>query len=262
MRPKPNFGNVSITRNLATSDYHALQLQFTRRLSRGLQALVSYTWSHSIDIASSDSFLTASANFSDPNLDRGSSDFDVRHAFSSAGTYNLPTPKWGGFGRAVLGGWSVDTIVTARSATPVDIIGRITQTAAAGFFSLLRPDLVPNQPLYIDDSQAPGGRRFNPAAFVQPPVNASCRPLRQGTLGRNVLRGFPFYQVDLALRRQFNLTERIKLQLRAEAFNLFNHPNFGDPGGFQGNFLPHPFFGQSTVMLGKSLGSGGAAGGF
>ena len=265
IRPNPNFGNVSITRNLATSDYHAFQLQFARRLSRGLQALVSYTWSHSIDIASSDSFLTASANFSDPNLDRGSSDFDVRHAFSSAVTYNLPTPKWGGFGRAVLGGWSVDTIVTARSATPVDIIGRITQTAAAGFFSLLRPDLVPNQPLYIDDSQAPGGRRFNPAAFVQPPVNASGRPLRQGTLGRNVLRGFPFYQVDLALRRQFNITERVKLQLRAELFNLFNHPNFADPGstGLTGTkYILDPQFGRSVSMLGRGLGSGGVNGGF
>jgi hypothetical protein len=67
------------------------------------------------------------------------------------------------------------------------------------------------------------------------------------------------YQVDLALRRQFKLTERFGMQLRAEAFNIFNHPNFGDP---QGNSLLSPFFGQSTSMLGRSLGSGGTSGGF
>ncbi len=243
---------ISITDNSATSDYHALQLQFRRRLSRGFQALASYTWAHSIDIASNDS-----ASGSTPlnaNLDRGSSDFDVRHAFNTAVTYDIPTPGAGAFGNAIIRNWSVDTILTARSATPVNVVARIDRTG--GVLTLARPDLVSGASLYVDDPNVAGGRRFNPAAFAVPPLG------RQGTLGRNVLRGFPVYQVDLALRRQFNLTERIKLQLRAEAFNLFNHPNFGDPGGFQGNFLPHPFFGQSTVMLGKSLGSGGAAGGF
>jgi hypothetical protein len=94
------------------------------------------------------------------------------------------------------------------------------------------------------------GRRFNRAAFAIPPAG------RQGTLGRNVLRGFSVFQVNFSLRRQFNLTERVKLQLRAEAFNLFNNPNFGDPI----NSLSNALFGQSTLMLG--LGSGGAAGGF
>src|SRR5205823_261003 len=80
----PSFDSVLLLTNQATSDYHSLQLQFQRRVSRGLQALVSYTWSHSIDIASADGldqnpFLTPN-----PNTDRGSSDFDVRHSFSTA----------------------------------------------------------------------------------------------------------------------------------------------------------------------------------
>ena len=78
--------------------------------------------------------------------------------------------------------------------------------------------------MYLSDPTVAGGRRFNGAAFKVPPAG------RQGTLGRNVLRGLPLSQVDFALRRQFRLTERLNLQFRAEAFNVLNHPNFGAPG--------------------------------
>jgi Carboxypeptidase regulatory-like domain/TonB dependent receptor-like, beta-barrel/TonB-dependent Receptor Plug Domain len=248
----PDSTFVSFTNNTATSDYHALQLQFQRRLSRGLQALASYTWTHSIDIASNDSF--GGSTPSNPNLDRGNSDFDVRHSFNTAVTYDVPAPAFGAVAATVLRNWSVDTIITARSATPVDLIAGIDRPG--GFQTLVRPDVVTGVPLYVDDPNVAGGRRFNRAAFAIPPAG------RQGTLGRNVLRGFPVFQMDFSLRRQFNLTERAKLQLRAEAFNVFNHPNFGDPVNLQGNLLPGPLFGQSTLMLGRSLGSGGAAGGF
>jgi Carboxypeptidase regulatory-like domain/TonB dependent receptor-like, beta-barrel len=244
------------TDNSATSDYHAMQLQFRRRLSRGLQALAAYTWSHSIDIASNDS--SAGSTPLDPRLDRGPSAFDVRHAFNTAVTYDLPYPALSSAAGAFLRNWSLDTIATARSATPVDLIARSELTGSV--FTTVRPDLVIGVPLYTDDPTVAGGRHFNRAAFAQPPAG------RQGTLGRNVLRGFPVFQVDLALRRQFNLTERINLQFRAEAFNLFNHPNFGDPGvedPFSGtNNLSNSLFGRSTVMLGRSLGSGGTSGGF
>jgi hypothetical protein len=243
---------IAVTDNSATSDYHALQLQFRRRLSRRFQALASYTWAHSIDIASEDS--SSASTPLDPKLDRGSSNFDVRHAFNAALTYDIPTPRAGVFGDAILHNWSFDAILTARSATPVNIIARTEYIGGA--LTAVRPDYILGGSHYIDDPNAPGGRRFNPASFAIPSQS------KQGTFGRNVLRGFPMTQVDLALRRQFSLTERIMLQFRAELFNMLNHPNFGDPGNFEGNFLPSALFGRSTVMLGRSLGSGGAAGGF
>ena len=79
----------------------------------------------------------------------------------------------------------------------------------------------------------------------------------QGDLGRNALRGFGTAQVDLTLRRQFKLRDRLSLQARADLFNIFNHPNFGNPI----NYLSSPLFGQSAQMLGASLGSGGQNGG-
>src|SRR6266545_1360725 len=242
---------TNFTQNIATSDYHAMQLRFQRRISRGLQALASYTWSHSIDNISADS--SAGNSPLDPNLDRGSSDFDVRHSFSAAVTYNIPTPKAGVFGNAILRNWGVDTFLTARSATPVNLVAGSSFTG--GVETLIRPDLIVGIPLYIEDPNVAGGRRFNRAAFAIPPAG------RQGTLGRNVLRGFSVYQVDLSVRRKFNLTERVNVLFRSDFFNLFNHPNFGDPGR-DGTFLPGPLFGQSTLMLGRSLGSGGAGGGF
>jgi hypothetical protein len=254
--PNPNFSRLDITSNTASSDYHALQVQFNRRLSRRLQALASYTWSHSIDIASNDSSEEPPNQRVDPKGDRGPSDFDVRHAFTGALTYDLPTPSAGRIGKAMLGNWSIDSNVIARSAAPVNVI--YNAFTSFGIYNL-RPDVIQGQPLYITDQSVAGGRRLNPAAFSVPSTE------RQGTLGRNALRGFPVYQVDFALRRQFNFTERTSLQLKGEFFNIFNHPNFGDPDGtldFFSGFFPNPSFGLSTAMLGRSLGSGGLSGGF
>jgi hypothetical protein len=97
-----------------------------------------------------------------------------------------------------------------------------------------------------------GGKAFNPAAFTAPPTG------QQGDFGRNVLRGFGAWQADLALQRQFHVTEKVGFRFRAEFFNIFNHPNFGNPD----NPLTDLWFGHSTQMLASSLGSGGANGGF
>jgi hypothetical protein len=116
--PNPNFTRVVVYGNAATSDYDALQLQFQRRLSRGLQALTSYTWSHSIDIASADSAFNSSTTKIDPKIDRGSSDFDVRHSFSAAVTYDVPILPVKRVAGAVLRDWSVDAIFRARARRP------------------------------------------------------------------------------------------------------------------------------------------------
>jgi hypothetical protein len=248
----PEFSSrLLVTRNNATSDYHALQLQFERRLFRGLQALASYTWSKSLDNISNDSSSNAPEGKVDVKHERGPSDFDVRHAFSAAVTYNLPTPRLGAFSEAILGRWSVDTVFRSRTATPVNIVTG-ADPLISGASRVYRPDLIAGIPLYLDDPSQPRGRRVNPAAFSAPAG-------RQGTLGRNALRGFPFWQLDLSLRRQFDLTERTNLQLKADFFNLFNHPNFADPNGI----LNQPStFGRSTSMLGRNLGGGGVFGGF
>lgn len=258
VNPNPNFTVVRVTRNAANSGYQSMQIQYGRRLSRGLQALASYTWSHSIDNASSDSLsrlrglvtqITGQAAF--PNADRGPSDFDVRHSLTMAATYNLPAARTGSIKHAVLRNWSVDAIFRARTATPVNVVVRSDVIGEDLIVELQRPDLIAGVPLYIDDPTVAGGRRINRAAFSEPLAD------RQGTLGYNALRGFGLCQLDLALRRQFELGERWKLQLKVELFNLFNHPNFGNPV----SILSSSLFGQSTQMFGRSLGSGGINGG-
>jgi Carboxypeptidase regulatory-like domain len=240
--PAAQFQNISLTKGEAESNYHALQIQFQRRLARRFQALASYTFAKSED--------TVSFDDTDPNILRGPSDFDVRHSFSAAVTYNIPSPKLVPAVEALLRGWAIDGIFTARSATPFNLIARST-ILLGGVTQNIRPDLVSGTPIYLDDQLAPGGRRLNPAAFVIPPVG------RQGTLGRNLIRGFSVHQTDLGLRRKFSFTEKFNLQLRAELFNIFNHPNFADPVPN----LTSGLFGRSTQMLGRSLGSGGNLGG-
>ena len=249
----PNFEFIALTDNSATSDYNALQIKFQRRLSRGLQALGSYSWSHSIDIASTDAIATninTPDQIADANLDRGNSNFDIRHAVTAGVTYELPSVGSQKTVRAILNGWSIDSFFFARSAPPVNIVGG--SFFAAGTQLAPRPNINTGVPLEIHGSQFPGGKILNRAAFTSASAGT------QGNFGRNVLRGFGAWQADVGIQRQFHLTERLGLRFRAEFFNIFNHPNFGSPT----NVLTSPLFGRSTQMLANSLGSGGANGGF
>lgn len=263
----PTFPLVQIDRNSASSDYNALQAQYQRRLAHGLQALASYTWSHSIDNASNDSTALPGASQINVDQERGPSDFDVRHTFSGALTYDIPM-RGPAAAKAILGHWSIDTIFTARSATPVDVT--VSRNLGFGSFSF-RPDLVSGVPLYLSDPTVGGGQRFNNTVISSRQLGPFLvsPDLRQGTLGRNALRGFGSNQLNFSLRRQVNITERLNLQFRAEFFNLFNHPNFADPTGTLGSVagsgavaFSTATFGQSPSMLNSSLGTGGQIGGF
>lgn len=240
-----DFTRVNLVRNAATSDYHSLQLQYRRRLAGGLQGVASYTLARSMDIVSDESIINYQAPLDryDAALDRGPSQFDVRHAFSGVLTYDLPSPRRSGSLAALLGGFGVDVTARAQSATPVAILTN-TDSIGVGTASVSRPNTVPGVDMVLDDPTAPGGRRFNPAAFTVPPQG------QQGTLGRNALRGFGFSQVDVSLRRHLALGNRTRVQLRLDAFNVFNRANFANPEGRLNNVN----FGRSTSLVNNALG--------
>ena len=272
LSPNPNLASAVLVTNAAASDYNALQIQFQRRLSHGLQTLASYTWSHSIDTASAGSFANASnllaPGFSS-NANRGSSDFDIRHAFSAGITYAIPFSRTNAFASAILRGWSLENVILARTAPPVDVsdatFSNLGTNLLNGALTDLRPDLVPGQPLYLYGSQCaaaflvpvcPGGKGINPNAFTNPPSDPTTGlPLRQGDVPRNFLRGFGAVQWDFAVHRDFQIHDSLKLQFLAEMFNFLNHPNFGPPNSAFGS----GGFGLSTQLLGQSL-SGGNVG--
>jgi hypothetical protein len=264
----PNFSVITLLTNESGSDYHAFQSQFVRRLTRGLQANLGYTWSHSIDTGSQDLQRVALGRVADININRGNSDFDVRHAFTGGMTYSIPAPRWNRLSRAILGGWSVNSIFFARTGLPFEVVAEENQSATLfGTRYQRRPNLVSGVPIWIEDASVANGRRLNPAAFSFPTATQF-----QGDFGRNVLRGPGAWQVDLGLHRRFTLMERVGLQFRWEIFNIFNHTNFANPN-FAQLFLPGNAttgvvnvndrnFGRITRMLGRGLGGGGNDGGF
>jgi hypothetical protein len=233
---------ISATRNAGYSHFNALQVQFDRRMSRGLQVLLSYSLEKSSDLESDDiggNFMGAGLNGNSaatlsqihlPPL--APSDFDIRHSFSAAVSYEIPAPasSWGRVGHAALKGWAVAAIERASSAPPLNVrIGGVSSDLGS---YATQPDVVPGQPYWLAAPGQPGGKIMNPDAFTLPP---------EGLLGdfpRNSLRSpFGISQTDIALRRSFRLTEHVTLELRAEYFNLFNHPMFGGP------LAPDPFWG-------------------
>ena len=234
---------AALTTNNGQSGYQGLQAQYRRRVVRGFQALASYAWSHSIDDDSSDSFLMWAGAGASAAGDRGSSDFDLRHSFTAALTYEFPARTAGS--RRLLSGWALDAILRARTGFPITVL-EDEQYVGIALANAFRPNLAAGAPVWIADPNAPGGRYINPAAFRSLPTG------RQGNLGRNTITGFGMSQVDLALRREFRLDDRRTLQFRLEAFNGLNQANFADPV----RFMSSPMFGRSTSMLNLMLGSG------
>jgi hypothetical protein len=244
-QPNANFASEFVlTENDARSNYNALQVQYRRPLSAGLQAILNYTWSHALDNASDD-VVTGLANtvISAAN-DYASSSNDARHSFSGALTYELPgvkksRPLW-----LLTKGWSVDAVIVARTGFPFNA-AEFSVSPDPGGFALTRPDRVAGQPAWVSTPGAPGGKILNVNAFAAPTTN------RQGTEGRNDIYGFGLTQVDLSLARKFSITERVGLQFRADAFNVLNHPNFTNPLGY---YELGPLFLQSQEMLNQGLG--------
>jgi hypothetical protein len=270
--PNPNVADADVVGNYGTSDFDALQLQFRRRLSRGLQALASYQWGHSIDTGSTGAGGLVFGDYYSRQLgadaNRGPSDFDIRNSASVALTYDVPAPKANAIASAAVRHWSMDDVFQIRSAPPVDVdyedfyqFGNSPGT--------VRPDVVPGEPFYLYGAQCaatfqaagvlplgvacPGGKGFNAAAFILPPTNPLTGLVTsQGDLGRNALRGFGAWQWDLAVHREFPIHESLKLQFRAEMFNVLNHPNFGPPLGVLG----YSTFGLANQTLAQSLDGG------
>jgi len=265
----PDFpgARLNITRNDPgwgdNSDYDALQAQYARRLSRGLQVLASYTLARATDSGSDDATVNLADSATTPTYYYGYSRFDRRHNVNLSAMYLVPAAP---VARALLRDWSINLSVYAQSAPPLNV----TYAYRDPVDNLLYPyraDVVREEPIWIADGRAPGGRRLNPAAF-RVPASARTAPSRNlvshGAQTRNSVRGFASWQADLALQRQLRMGGRRALQLRAEAYNVLNRPNFAQPDasvgtlvGATGQFIPAALFGRITGSGGPGLPGGG-----
>ncbi|HEX4810257.1 MAG TPA: TonB-dependent receptor [Bryobacteraceae bacterium] len=259
-RPYPNFGDERELGAFLQSKYDAMQTQLRHRTGK-VDFDVNYTWSHEID-----NTLNVFGTFEDPynyNLDRASGDIDVRNNFSADMVYTLPELRGSnGFIHSLFGGWQASSIFQARSGLPVNI------QLESGFFAPpFRPNYVSGQPIYVSNPHYPDSS-FNAAAYsVEPDYNQT---LTVGNVGRNTARGPAFYQWDLSAMKSFPIGERVRLQFRADLFNLLNHPNFANPNNGLCNSitLPNtstgtpavcvadPTFGESASTIGTLVGTG------
>ncbi len=220
-----------------SSDYDALQVQFQRRLSKGIQVLSNYTWAHAMDTGSNDFSASFFQNAPNPASTRGNSDFDIRQIFNAAVTYQLPSLHSSNaaaniLSKTFLNGWSTDFIFKKQTAAPVTVS---YQALGNGFnFWGYRADQVPGVPVWVSDPLGGGGKRLNSAAFTVPACAYDSTTACNGNTARNGIRGFGATQLDFAISRDFPITERVKFEFRGELFNIFNHPNFGSPSASLG----------------------------
>jgi hypothetical protein len=216
----PNFEQVATFSTNANSTYNALQTQIRFSNWHHLTGFSSYVYSKSLDGASDGiDFNSSTAAFpqDSDNLkaEKGPSTFDARHRWTSALNYGLPV--WERGPRKLAEGWQLNAIVTVSSGQPIGII-----TSDGGINFHQRPDLVPGIDPILSSSPANG--YINPLAFASPAGNF-------GDLGRDAIYGPGFWNADFSITKDTSLTERLKLQLRVEFFNIFNHPQFALPGG-------------------------------
>lgn len=237
---------IRLTDNSGSSRFQALTIAVDHRFSYNFSFNVRYTLSESTDNFSP-STITMGTFLADPAAEKGPSDFDARHVFSAFGQFDIPTPYKRGPGKWLLGDWGLSGNLNARSAFPVNVT--YAQVNDLGV-TLYRPDAVPGASAYDTTGEI---RAIDPAAFSIPPT------LRQGSLERNSLRGFPLLQLNLSLHKRFRLGSESSLQFKVEAFNVLNNVNYENMSGslgtrFQdGTFSPNYYFGKTV----SSLGSGG-----
>jgi hypothetical protein len=250
------FGAVTQLSTGANSHYNALQTTAEKRLGHGLEVQVNYTWSHCVDTVSNGGFLSFSAEGilsplpGDLQRDRGPCDYDVRHNLAASYAYEIPVKVRGRLGPA-FNGWQVSGSVFSRSGLPFSVLSAAYSANGNGIVNGSGPQfasVVPGVPLYQHDPIAgvtqPGTIQWlNPNAFVSTvdPSTGGCvggdspKNCQFGNLGRNALRGPDFTWSDLYFTKWFRLTDKVKLRLDAQFFNLFNHPNFGLPvSGYAG----------------------------
>jgi hypothetical protein len=248
VRPITGFTSITDQQSISNSNYNGLWLQADKRLAKGLTFTTSYTFSKSIDNNSVGSSDPQAQDYRHLNLERALSDFDARHRFVLSGVYQLPL-VWekNGLTKRLASGWSISPIVNLQSGNPFSPIVPLTATLAPGatptpgviynsgsLENFDRPNLVPGQPLYVANKSP---QQFvNPLAFVRNSQGF-------GNAGRNILESPGFQDIDLSIGKTTAITERVSLQFRAEAFNLFNHPNFAQPS----NSITAANFGQITV---------------
>jgi hypothetical protein len=259
VRPLPAFGPIDIKQTDSNNHFNGWQTALRRQFRSGLSFSANYMWSHAIN---DDSTGGGETDYPEINYcrrcDTASSDQDFRHTFSMNTVYQLP------FGRgrsylnhkgavyALLGGWEVSGTMSARGGAPVNVI--LTRPAAAvpdglsleNGSSFQRPDYIAGVSLVPDNQSI--NNWINKAAFAVPANNT------WGNAGRNLVRGPWFWQADTALSRDFLINERFVLVFRAEAFNIFNRAQFGNPNG---NFSSATFGQITTTVNGTSpTGSG------
>jgi hypothetical protein len=282
----PRFAAVTQLSTGANSHYNGLQTTAEKRLGHGLGVQANYTWSRCIDTVSNGGFLPFSAGGiltpipGNLQRDRGPCDYDVRHNLTASYVYELPVKLRGRLG-AALNGWQLSGTFFWHSGLPFSVLSAPYTASGNGIVNGSGPqfaNVVPGVPLYghnpIPGVTQPGTVQWlNPNAFVSAvdPSTGACAGgdtpanCQFGNLGRNALRGPDFTWSDLYLTKWFKLTDRLKLRIDGQFFNLFNHPNFGLPvlgyAGLPGKPATQTGFGALTYttspptgLLGVGLG--------
>ncbi len=209
-------GNFNQVNSVGNSNYNALWATVNKHFSRGLEFSASYTFSKSLDynsLSTGESLIIQNAY--NPRGDYGRSEFDARHRFVLSGFYELPFRA-----NRLISGWQLGIITQAQSGNPIN--PTIAIGPGPGISLTVRPDLTGA----VQTTGDPAQWFANKAVFVLPCVAGVCHP---GTLGRDAITGPNFLNTDFSVRKNTKITERLTLQFRTEMFDVFNHPNFGNP---------------------------------
>jgi hypothetical protein len=232
---------VTLNEFEGTSHYNGLQTSLNKRLAQGFQITAAYTWSHNVDDApgpftANQAGVPVTAQGPDLHLDRGNADDDQRHAATFSALLEVPYGRGRRFGSNinkaldyVVGGYQFSPFVQIGSGTPFDLT---VNNPSRNQGPDNRPDLVGNPRIgLVKDfaTSANGFNYLNQAAFANPPVNANGIYFRPGTVHRNEFYGPGYNTTGLSIFKDIPVTERIKSQIRGQAYNLFNHPQFANP---------------------------------